>query len=781
MKSRRSDFITRAVLSIAGTYVVLIGGTSTGALDPLIERVSLILMAGLVIGWLLVRRSQRWTWHHTFIDGAFVLWWVAIGLSLLANQDSWRRIAIGMWYIGLYTGLWFILHDALSNRWLRREVLIESLLMAGSVALFFGYAQVFSWTAGWFNPPGLGEAPILGVPRITGTLENPNIMSSLLVVLVSLAVGYFATVRNGLARVLLAIYAVLASFLLLLTFGRGGWLGAASGLVVLVILLLADRRSLSATRLRQGWRAQSRWRKAALLTSASLIVVGSAALSLVFIQSFSEGGRGLDLRTYIYDAAIQMFREKPVTGYGLFTFGRGLLRLSSTPPYQIHNQAHDAPLNIAAEMGLFGLLALVVTVGASLRAMKKNWQATSGRGRMALIGPIAAVVGLAVNHLTDIPSIVPVIFLIGLVSLSAAAAPFEVAIVSSRQRGLRFIMSFGLWVVILGVGFWNNRLYSGYTAAMEYGRATEDYRGAALRIQPIIDSDPNMAIYHFTQGYFLAKAAYAGDRAAITESLAAYQRFLALEPDYALGWANLSALYWQAGQPQQAIQAMQENALRLAPRSWEIAANLGAYKEATGDREGARQAYKTALANYPAAVTSPAWLETALRRELIDLKTIDFIPYRTVVLIDMGLPAEAREVWKSASPAERADSSGHLIDLVLDIETGDLDAARAEFAAIKAVEANPAESTWMRLANGYLAYVSGDSATVSQELETVDRLMATARLYRLNDLYTGISHIQYFCVGPSEYLLPQLPILPADPIVASLSAHLEHLAQGEWL
>jgi hypothetical protein len=59
--------------------------------------------------------------------------------------------------------------------------------------------------------------------------------------------------------------------------------------------------------------------------------------------------------------------------------------------------------------------------------------------------------------------------------------------------------------------------------------------------------------------------------------------------------------------------------------------------------------------------------------------------------------------------------------------------------------------------------------------------MATARLYRLNDLYAGISHIQYFSVGPSEYLLPQLPILPADPIVASLSAHLKRLAQGEWL
>jgi O-antigen ligase len=50
---------------------------------------------------------------------------------------------------------------------------------------------------------------------------------------------------------------------------------------------------------------------------------------LVLLQSLSAAGRTADLRTYIYDAAITMFTEKPVTGYGLFTFGRGLMRLAS--------------------------------------------------------------------------------------------------------------------------------------------------------------------------------------------------------------------------------------------------------------------------------------------------------------------------------------------------------------------------------------------------------------------------------------------------------------------
>src|SRR5436309_1668981 len=191
MSARQSDLGARVLLTVLGTYLVLIGGTSIGTLDPIVEKISLILILFLVIGWLLVRWRQHWQWHATPLDAAFVLWWIAIGASLLANNESWRRIAIGMWYIGLYTGLWFVLHDTITNKRLKRATLIESTLLVGLVPMFFAAAQLFSWSTSWLAAaPLAGEAPILNLPRVSGPLDNPNILSSLLLVLILLATGY---------------------------------------------------------------------------------------------------------------------------------------------------------------------------------------------------------------------------------------------------------------------------------------------------------------------------------------------------------------------------------------------------------------------------------------------------------------------------------------------------------------------------------------------------------------------------------------------------------------
>jgi putative inorganic carbon (hco3(-)) transporter len=774
MSNGRLDTVTRALLTMLGTYTFLIGGTSIGTLNPLIGRTSLILIAVLVIGWLLVRWRQRWTWHKTPLDAAFVLWWITIGVSLLANNESWRRITIGMWYIALYTGLWFILHDAIANRRLKRRIVVESLLLSGLVPMFFGYTQLLNWSSNWFTPGSIGSAPILDLPRIAGTLDNPNVMSSLLLVLILLAVGYIELVRNRLARYVLAVYILLAAFLLFVTFGRGSWIGTGIGLTVLLALRLADRGLSSVARLRQQWAIQTRHRKLTLSALAIVILIVGVTITILFVRSFSLGGRQLDLRTYIYDAAIRMFTEKPITGHGLFSFGKGLLRLTSTPPHQIHNQAHSAPLNIAAEMGLFGLLALVATIGVSIHAMRKNWFTTSGKERQLLIGPIGAVTGLAINHLTDIPSIVPAIFLAGLAVLAVTVAPEKASAVSHRNASVRLILLVGLWALILGAGFWSNSVYSGYIASMEYGYATRDYEGAARRIQAATDGDPRLAIYHLTQGYFLAKAAHAGRVDLLPASLAAYQRFTALEPHYALAWANMSALYWQSGQQQEAIQVM-EQALALAPQSWEIAANLGAYREAIGDRNGARQAYTIAIQNNADAASLPEWQATPLRLEFVNISVIERIPYRAAVLINSGAFRQAQETWAASSPAERQDSTGHLIALALAVQSRDAPNARIALDAIQALELDSKASVSLHLGNAYFAYLNGDNKTVRQELRVVDELLASASLWRINDALAGIGRIQYFCIGPSEYLLPQLPLLPSELVVANLSAYLKRV------
>lgn len=71
----------------------------------------------------------------------------------------------------------------------------------------------------------------------------------------------------------------------------------------------------------------------ALVVMAGLAALAALVGGAVFIvYSLGFSGRTADLRTFIYETAIQMFIEKPIVGYGVFTFGAGLARLTRRRP-----------------------------------------------------------------------------------------------------------------------------------------------------------------------------------------------------------------------------------------------------------------------------------------------------------------------------------------------------------------------------------------------------------------------------------------------------------------
>jgi tetratricopeptide (TPR) repeat protein len=80
------------------------------------------------------------------------------------------------------------------------------------------------------------------------------------------------------------------------------------------------------------------------------------------------------------------------------------------------------------------------------------------------------------------------------------------------------------------------------------------------------------------QAFLYGMAASGGDADAAQKAIAAYRRFLEMEPYHAASWANLGALYWQLDQEAEAIAAM-KRAVELAPHSWQLAFNLGDFAE----------------------------------------------------------------------------------------------------------------------------------------------------------------------------------------------------------
>jgi O-antigen ligase len=293
--------------------------------------------------------------------------------------------------------------------------------------------------------------------------------------LLPLAIARLFTVRGWPTRALFAVYSVLTGGMIILTGTRGAWIGAGVALALLTYLLIRQYRIPINRTIMGGL--------------GGLAVIGAVAVSLT---------RGWDTagRTPIYEAAIQMFREKPVTGYGLFTFGRGLLRLVGiVPETTTHAQAHDIFLNVAAELGSVGLAVLLATLAVLFLAARRNWIAAGerelGEDRILIAGAVAASIGFGVHHVFDITAMLPAVTLVGLVALVVAVAP--VAPLPVQRPRLRSVLLGGLVFLLLPTGVWETATYSLYMDGIT--RATHgDLSGGIQQMQAARDADPNMPV-----------------------------------------------------------------------------------------------------------------------------------------------------------------------------------------------------------------------------------------------------------------------------------------------
>ena len=223
--------IKRAAFTLLVVYVLLAAGTFDGILDPSRRLTSIIGLGALLLIWLVVRWRGGWQWHRTALDWVMPIWIAAFALSLVGNLDSWRRISIGLWYVGVYIGVWYVLQDVFANRGLRREWLVDAILIAGVPVMFVGYAQV-----------ELALMSHLPLPRPVGTLGNANSLGALLVLLLPLIAGRLKGSRNPLLRMLLLFYGLALLVLLGLSFSRGGWIGGVVALTVWAMLSLPLRK-----------------------------------------------------------------------------------------------------------------------------------------------------------------------------------------------------------------------------------------------------------------------------------------------------------------------------------------------------------------------------------------------------------------------------------------------------------------------------------------------------------------------------------------------------------
>ena len=250
-----------------------------------------------------------------------------------------------------------------------------------------------------------------------------------------------------------------------------------------------------------------------------------------------------------------------------------------------------------------GLAALGLTVVLIFRCWWRVRRATSDPAERAHVTACGmSIVALGAHGLVDMPIMIPAVMLLMLGILAAGIVPTERDTPHPSddnypwRRSAALIARFAplvLWIAVLASGWWSASVYIEY---IEGERLVYDgrYVQAADPLRRAAEAQPFIPLYDAEYAYTCGLAAYDGDDTCLPEGIAAYRRALDHEPAHAVWWANLAVLYWQHGQPGEAIELMRR-ATGYAPDLPDLWLNLGIYYEQQGMADRAADAYRRAL------------------------------------------------------------------------------------------------------------------------------------------------------------------------------------------
>jgi len=355
-------------------------------------------------------RSPRSVWHRlveparasvlaTPIHFMVMLYW-GISAAATALSPVKRAAFTGLSKLTLYLILFALMARVLRSSRVRSWV-IGIYLHAALLVSIYGIQQKISGVAAlatWVDP----TSPSAKEPRVYSYLGNPNLLAAYLLPAIALSlVAVFAWRRWG-PKLLAVTMVAVNSTCLYYTGSRGGWIGFAVMVLVLLVLLF----HWWSIHLPRFWR-----------TLALPIGLGSIAAVLVLavlvvsplrdrVSSIFAGRNDSsnNFRINVWTAVIQMIKDRPILG-----IGPGNVAFNSIyPRYQRPRfsalSAYSIPLEIAVETGIIGLTCflwlLLVTLNLGWQQLQRL-RADRDLDGFWLVGAIATLLGLLSHGLVD--------------------------------------------------------------------------------------------------------------------------------------------------------------------------------------------------------------------------------------------------------------------------------------------------------------------------------------------------------------------------------------------
>lgn len=334
--------------------------------DPLFDSTLRRCFLLVVMGGLLFCELRRWAvqrrveFRRHLLDIPVGLFFV--GMVISASCSAYSRLALfgALWcqdslpLLGMMVLLYFSVKQACRDH-RQIEIIIEAMVLLGGVLAIIGLLDRFI---------GFGWSMLFNPPRLVSILHNPMFTGTYFAMLVPLGACTVPAVSSRPLRVSLLVCTTLMLLALVLTLTRGAWLALAVTILLLAILA--------------GWLFREAIPRCAVAIAVPvlLLLLALAALnpairtrahSMVNMHDYTVKSRLVYMRS-----ALGMFHAHPLQGWGLGTFmivSAQFRPLSNIVEGGVSiNQSladalpHDYPLQIAAEMGLLGLLPYLLLI-----------------------------------------------------------------------------------------------------------------------------------------------------------------------------------------------------------------------------------------------------------------------------------------------------------------------------------------------------------------------------------------------------------------------------------
>lgn len=290
----------------------------------------------------------------------------AVGVAL-TDDSSTRGAGLREWRWSFFEplillGLLIVSTRAESGR----RFLAVSLIGAGVIAAAHGLLDIVMG----------GGVVADNVRRLSGPFPHPNALALFMVRPLILSLAILALLPR--TRWWLALPVALTGFALLGTFSRGAWL--AVSVAVAVIALDVSRR----TRLALG-------------SVAFVLLAGAVLIARDRMGNLLEGG-SVSLRVDIWSSAIEMIRDRPITGYGpdqfLYVYAPRYINPTAWNE-RFTSHAHNLLADSWIRLGILGVIAAIVVLVTVTRRLISDRAGDSTRTTLSRAATIALGATLA--------------------------------------------------------------------------------------------------------------------------------------------------------------------------------------------------------------------------------------------------------------------------------------------------------------------------------------------------------------------------------------------------